>query len=282
MGSAHGQHEIEQKVREWHTLLNGQDDNYPGKQVRALVFRAQVFRTFMGIEELRSGTEPDFEPNINYLLWDELWRGYVERQSSAIRRLCERQNERKEKKVTSLRSLVCDVIKCASRYPNIDSAELIIAYKLVQPTKETANAIEYVRANPGEYRMFSDGPELEAKLHDIDSKLIKCNKLCTYVDKYIAHAASIDSRELVYAKDSALRKITYGDIFNAEKNIWNAYQSLRWLLFRSDDTNRIYFSYNRFEYLDIPLVKCEEIAIIKEKWDRVESEINKWFSAEKR
>jgi len=259
---------LKNKVEYWYELLHGSDQNYPVVQMREIARKAQFFRLFNSIIELR--VRDDEITEVNYLLWSMLTQGYICCQVAAIRRMSEKQKNTPEKQVTSLRALIDDIKHFMVTYSDIKSEQIIMMYKTLEPDCND-ELIAAIQNDPGEYRTYKDPKDLGNKFKVIVDELKECESVCEHMNKYIAHAATQDSRKNI-------KRLKYGDLYKAEKLIWNAYNSLRWLMFRDNYPINTSYSFDPIEYLDMPLVKKDEMEGVKQSMREIESEMTSWFS----
>jgi len=258
---------LRNKVEHWYELLHGSDTNYPVVQMREIARRAQIHRLFNRIMKLRYLDDENTE--VNYFLWSMLSEGYICCQIAAIRRMSETQKKEPERRITSLRALIDDIEHYTNKYPEIKSEEIITMYKRLGQDPNI-KLIEEIQSNPEGYRTFKDHKDLSRKLNIIIDKLKECESVCVHMNKHIAHAASQESRKCM---KSILR---YGNLYEAEKLIWNAYNLLRCIMFRDKDPINTSYSFDIFQYLDVPLVKVNEMDTIRGIWREIQSDMNEW------
>ena len=116
-------------------------------------------------------------------------------------------------------------------------------------------------------------------LKQFDDKLSRIEELCRYVDKYIAHSATPDSRKTIPDEiDGAL-----GKVLNAHKIICETARSIgNNLLFcgfgsvLSISRYGQFDQYDLFEYLDEPIASKKAIEKLREFWEKFRVETEKW------
>ena len=117
-------------------------------------------------------------------------------------------------------------------------------------------------------------------LKQFDGKLASIEELCKYVDKYIAHSATPDSRKAI--PDEI--KEALGKVLNAHKIICETARFIgNDLLFcgfgevLSISRYGKFDQFDLFEYLDEPIASEETIKKLREFWGKYRTETKQWY-----
>ena len=117
------------------------------------------------------------------------------------------------------------------------------------------------------------------KTNQFDDKLSHIEELCKYVDKYIAHSATPDSRKAIPDEIAG----ALGKVLNAHKIICETARfignNLLFCGFGSVLSISQYGQFNQhdlFEYLDEPIASKKTIEKLRGFWERYRMETEKW------
>jgi hypothetical protein len=116
-------------------------------------------------------------------------------------------------------------------------------------------------------------------LKQFDDKLTSIEELCKYVDKYIAHSATPDSREAI--PDEI--KEALGKVLNAHKIICETASFIGNNLLFCGFGSVLHISqygqfdqFDIFEYLDEPIASKETVEKLREFWEKYRAETEQW------
>jgi len=283
--------ELKAKYDEWREWLYGDDIHSICRQIRTMIWDAAVFHS---MNELRRYTSLDKngEPMNNGMVHSFINRSFFDTQVSAIRRLLDKETQTGPRSVISLWRLVDDMQKNS----RLLTRQNIIA-TLGYPYDYQATEAELYRQ-----RMTgSDGERVFAKKHIfcVHSKHVHknidvitgissdkrasgdavpvtffewakerlnstCQEINTYVNKFFAHSATPESREIAKANDI---NVTYGHILEAHKVICEVTDLLcRCFFNRSHGGYLPTVAYDQFEHLDKPWATEETVQKLRKHW----------------
>lgn len=295
---------VRDKFEEWKNILIGEDIHSIRKQIYEMIQDSAYFQC---LNESRKYSLKDDKGEIkqNKMLHDFINQSFFKTQLLSIRRLVDKDFLRVEKgkpyTVYSLYNLIEDIKKnsnlltrenilSAYDFPYDYEKELSEYKKTIDCTKPYFVPFKIDSSETLHYRIDSVTgitPDRRSPddlipvdiLKQFDDKLACIEELCKYVDKYIAHAATPESRIDVQSKiDSAL-----GKVLNAHKIICETAHFIG---------NKILFcgfgevlplpQYGKygendlFEYLDEPIASKETMEEIRKVWMKYWKETQDW------
>jgi len=293
-----------EKFEEWENMLVGKDQHSIRNQIYEMIWDYDVFQC---INESRKYAAKDDKGNFkqNRMLHYFINQSFFKIQLLSIRRLVDKDFNRVQRnkpyKVFSLYNLIEDIKKHSTLLTrkNVIAAcnlpynyeEALAEYKnSIDHTKpylvpqeiahsedlhrriDSAAIIAAEKRNPNDSIPINNLKQFEIRLNDIE-------ELCKYVDKYIAHSATSESRRNVQEEiEGAL-----GKVLNAHRIICETASFIgnRLLFcglgsFLSGPQYGQFDQFDLFEYLDEPIASQETIEKLREFWEKYRMETEKW------
>lgn len=288
---------------EWVTCLSGEDRHTIVHQLVRLMWNTATYRI---INESRRLAASDGQDGIQQsgLLHVFIDSCFFNSQMSNIRRLCDEYDLVGKRGVFSLIALLRDMKKhcqlltrrhllmVENRY--CDRAKLVRDredwFRQKAAAKETSGfvppeldlsgydnrntEIDELAGVSAKNRSDQDcvSPEIFDKMENrvVDA----CNLISEYVNKFIAHAASPESRQQVQADEA---KITLGHLRDAEKVLCQVANFVAiYLLTRTTHMFLATPRYDLFRFIDRPLVTKDGIPSLQKVWDDFANEEQSW------
>lgn len=294
--------EFRRKRDAWIEWLSGKDRHSIKNQIEQMIWDAAAFRA---INEARRLAPPSDEggPQLNGMTHDLINRGFFISQANAIRRLMEKSTAGGARGVYSLHGLLGDMEKNAHvmTREHIFAAEgLAYDYEPVR-TAYWEYCRQQTRAGKGAYGIPAhlSWDRLERRHEVIDrlsgvvkdqrspddsvrpdcftrlkDKLDVCGEVRTYVNKFIAHAATPGSRATVNADDLA---ITLKHLWDAHEAVCRVANLLSiYVLGGSSFGGLAIPQFDQFAYIDRPLVASGNISRLHDVWKEYDKETHEW------
>jgi hypothetical protein len=266
----------------WIRCLDGNDRHSIMRQITRMVWNTAAFRV---VNEARRIAPPAQEGGVqrNGLMHRLLDDGFFAGQMLAIRRLTDAYpivGDPRNRAVFSLTSLLDDMRKHAHLMTraNVLAAEGLEYSADPQDFDcyaELRHAdIDALAGVAPENRCPEDAVRPEVMAHLKRKLLAACKDLHVHVDKFIAHAATPESRQAVAADTAA---ITLNHLYVAHEAICKVANFVDVYLLTGTSHGMLAVpQYNHFAYLDRPLVSREGISILRQTWDAYDKETHDW------
>jgi hypothetical protein len=289
---------LKEKFSEWENMLLGDDRHSIRNQIYEMMWDSAVFQC---INESRKYALKDDKGNDkrNEMLHSFINQCFFKTQLLSIRRLTDRDTGKvrrnKSYTVYSLYNLIEDMKKNSALFTreNIlaihglpyDYEEALAEYKnSIDHTKpyfvpqeiahsedihrriDSIAGIAVEKRSPDDLIPLNTLKQFEIRLNDIEG-------LCKYVDKYIAHSATLESRRNVPEEiEGAL-----GKVLNAHKVICETASYIgSKLLFCGFGVFLATPQFDQFEYLDEPIASQETIEKLRDLWKKYRRETEQW------
>jgi hypothetical protein len=299
--------EYKKKLEAWKARLNGKDEHSISRQIGAMLWFSAFYRS---LNESRRYLPDHSEGGklANSALHELLDNGYSISHAIAIRRLLDKSPTSGQKGVYSLYGLIRDV---KDNVPLITRTNVITARGLpydFEPVKYLArqNAISAAASKgktaygvvrdgwfeaeywhkvmdklcgvTAESRTPDDVPDA-SKLDSLLSELAKRGQnVHDWVDKYVAHAASPESRETL---DPKHRTISLASLWIAERVVIRVANFVSFSFVSGHNVAGVPIpQFDQFVHLDQPFVQSSAFSAMHKAWDQHCEEINsceKWF-----
>lgn len=295
---------IFQSKRElWVEALLGDDRHSIRTQITQQMW---YFAAFSIINEARAIAKPqdDGEVPLNGMMHDLIDHGFFVAQLVGIRRLVDGYPIEGAKGVVALTSLISDMLKNRSaitREAMFKAENLLLDYTSVKNAYDEfckeqicagrkqfgiPKALMWNRhelrhqqfdqicgLTSGE-RRISDTPH-ESVFSFLLLKLKQASRdVTTHVDKYIAHAATVESRAKINADDVG---ITLGHINDAMQSICQVASFLSKYFFGGAQLAPLPVpQFDHLKHLERPLVGRSQLTVLSKKWREIESEVRGW------
>ena len=296
--------DVRKKFDEWKNILVGEDIHSIRNQIWEMIRDCAFFQC---LNESRKYTLKDDKGEIkqNKMLHYFINQSFFKTQLLSIRRLVDKDFGRiqKNKKYTvySLFNLVedlkrhsdlltrenvlasCDLSydfeKALAEYKkSIDCTKPYYVPHRIASSEDIHRRIDSIAGIVADKRSPNDMIPLDV-LHQFEDRLSDIEELCKYVDKYIAHPTTPESRTGISNEiEGAL-----GKVLNAHKVICETARFIgNKLLFcgfgevLSISQYGRFSQFDRFEYLDEPIANKNTIKKLKELWERYRIETSRW------
>jgi len=292
--------EFKSKREQWIECFNGKDEHSIVTQISWMLWNAGAYRI---IDEARRIAEPadDGGVQLNWTMHGLIDDGFLISQTVAIRRLKDTYNLTGPKSVYSLTGLLKDM----QRNIHLMTRENILAAEgLEYDYAANEQALhEYFARQTGSSHLpshFERCLNSKNRHKDIDrlagvdqatrsrndcihanifdhlwKKVDKgCSTVIECVNKYIAHAATPESRATVKVDRSS---VTLEHLWNAHEIICNVagFLDLKVLT----ETSHYFLRtspFNKFAYINRPLVTEENIGLLADEWEKYDNETQEW------
>jgi len=299
-----GVEELQQKLAEWRYWMDGDDPHCIMRQLSTMLWNDAVFRV---INECRglAPQDADGEPRVNGMVHGLINRCHFETQALAIRRLTERNSQRREDKyVISLRRLLDDMganVGLLTRGNFFEAEALVYDYEPLEQEyykQRTASptggdlclarqishndwlwaarrheAFDCLSRKDSTHRSRSDAVDATI-FAALRHQLAPCDDVKTFVDKFVAHAADPANRDRVPEKE---RQICLGKIWDCHAVLCRVTTFVSVVLLRGNDFPGLAHPlFDQFQHMDEPLVATRELGLLELAWQEHEREINGW------
>ena len=291
--------DLKDKFDEWEGWLLGDDVNSVRNQIHDMIWDTAVFLSINKAREYAPKNK-DGQPELNGTVHHFINRCFLQTQLIAIRRLCDKEKSAGDRSVVSLYRLIRELennIDILTRknvlgvlgYPYDYANEENAILERINPL-ETALPEDYGKCvqSEGMHQNFDKLSEVTPDRRNPDDKiqpkifewlknrLDECEKdICSYVNKFLAHAATPESRRKYNADDI---KITLGHILDAHKiiceitgftmNIFN--HSLGGFLPTPQ--------FDQFEYFEKPCIAKNDLEKLYTFWNNYANETEEWLN----
>jgi hypothetical protein len=190
----------------WKECLLGEDSNSIFNQISNMIWDVAIFNLFD--ESWRTQKRKHNElPGLNIRLQMFITWNFITAQVSSIRRLVDSYEIRGHKGVYSIRALIKDIRKkheILTREVFLESQGLPLFFSSESDTPDPAVWLDISEAHKRFDILSGIQPENRSKtdkislnvLDGLDRKLDSCTQIKKYVDKYIAHPSTPESRIL--------------------------------------------------------------------------------------
>jgi len=294
-----------EKFEEWENMLVGKDTHSIRNQIHNMIRDCAVFQC---INESRKYGDKDDKGNIkrNGMVHDFITQSFFKTQLLSIRKLVDKDFNRVQRNkpytVYSLYNLIEDMKNNSAlltrknifavldlpydykeaethfwqKVPKIgNSRGPVLGDPKIESSKDIHRRIDSM-VGVVEDKRNPDDLIPNNILEQFDDKLASIDELCNYVDKFIAHSATPESRKVIPDEiEGAL-----GKVLNAHKIICEtaSYLGNNLLFCGFGDflsTSRC-GQFDLFEYLDEPIASKETIGKLREHWEKYRRETEQW------
>ncbi len=284
------------QFKEWKNILVGDDKHSIRNQICYMIWDCAFFQC---INESRRYAAKDDKGNIkqNVMVHLFITQSFFKTQLLSIRKLMDkdfnRVQQNKPYTVYSLYNLIEDIKKNSSlltRKNILDAHDLPYDYEEAeklfgQKTGYVVMGDDPIELSKDFHRRIDSMTGVAADkrspddlvpnniLKQFDDKLASIDELCKYVDKFIAHSATPESRKVIPDEiEGALGKVlnTHKIICETASFIGNN------LLFCGFGNFLSTPQFDQFEYLDEPIASKETIEKLRKFWVRYYMETKQW------
>lgn len=290
---------FESKRKDWIRCLGSNDQNSVMHQVYDIVWNAGAYRVVLEARRIASKDEQG-RVKLNGLTHQLLDRCFYQNQLVSIRRLMDSYPLTGDRGVFSLRSLLLDMKTHRAKFTR---QNLFSAFEQVMDVDAARAAWhEHLGALPQEESSwtFNQDPDISEKLHQnidalcsvtpaarrpadviaesifvsLEAKLARTEGICEQVNKFVAHAATPESRARI---DADQAKITFAQLWEAHEIICRICQFIDCFLLRQ--TNHSFLADGAgdpFRYIEEPLATRELIPVLRDAWTAYKKETEAW------
>lgn len=292
---------LEQAWINWQNCLKGDDRNAIFRQITTMIWDTAIFRLIIEGRKARI-RQNDQNPQFNGPLHNFIDRNYFQAQSATIRRLVDTsfsltgdhgvyslaalikdiknyQDELTRKVFLDLRKMPYDYSEIQQKeterlIPDHGNRALLVPEELDWEAIEEIHRIfdRLSRVRP-EQRSPTD--QIDPKVFSrLESRLGECKRITTYVDKFIAHSATPESRFGISETG-----ITLDHLWDIHRILYEVANFINYSLFF--ETRMVLPLENSafFEFWDKPMFEEEEIFLVHEALQNYREETDKWASA---
>jgi len=293
--------DLRDKFKEWKEILLGKDRHSIRNQILEMIWDSAVFQC---INESRKYAAKDNKGNIkqNVMIHHFINQSFFKTQLLSIRKLIDkdfnRVQQNKPYTVYSLYNLIEDMKKnnaLLTRKNILAAHNLPYDYKKAEARlwRKVGNTHRVVFGDPKISFSQNIHKQIDSMVgttankrspadlipdtifRQFEDKLTSIEALCKYVDKFVAHSATPDSRKKIQAGKI---KITLSKIFNAHEIICKTADSIgSKLLFYSCGNFLTTPQFDQFEYLDEPIASKETVEKLREFWEEYRKETEQWY-----
>jgi len=291
---------LEKAWKNWSDCLNGDDPNSIFQQIWTMIWDTAIFHII--IESRQSQIKKNLqEPEINGALHSFIDRNYFQSQSAYIRRLTEKSYGLTGKTgVYSVGALINDILSYKAELTRETYFKLRkIPYDYTEIQKKNE---EFLRNQPlgkaffvpreldwksseEAHRLFD---RLAGVLHDdmkpsdqivdhifirLQKKLSACQDIKKYVDKFIAHSATPESRSIQDVNKSA---VTFKRLWEAHQIIFEVADFLSVILFSEGHIALAKENPTFFEFWEKPLYEKGETDLVRTSFENYRKVTEKW------
>jgi len=294
---------IEMAWEIWTDCLKGNDENSIFKQITIMIWDTAIFRFVLESRQIQVRRNPD-NPPLNASFHYFIDRNYFQAQSASIRRLADKSKYglMGKKGIYSLYSLIDDIGTRRTDLTRDAFFELRhIPYDYAELQKKEKEFItQQITEDDSAFRIPSEFDwEVSAEAHIIFDRLCGvqaqnrmpqdtipekifsrlkdrldlCSNVTNYVDKYVAHSATPESRT-VENVDSA--KITLKHIWDAHRVIYEVAEFLSLVLFSTGNVPLAWKSPTLFDHWASPLLEAKDISRLESVYEKYGKETTQW------
>lgn len=271
----------------WKKWLCGEDVHSVQQQIHRMMWDGAIFSLVRKARELAPRNQDD-EVQWNQPISEFILKAYFETQAMAIRRLLDHRDD-----VISLARLVDDIEKnqhrltrkkiliaagCLYDHEDVDEPG-VSGPELVQATfaEEMHSRIDVLTGVNASERTRGDKvkPEVVELLRERVAKTEgACADISTYVDKFLAHCATAESRK---KKDADDIKLTLDKISEAHRTLCETAAFIaKYLLGENFGQFVISAGHDVFEHLTTPLATAEALPVLQQEWGNYEANTKQW------
>lgn len=285
----------------WSDCLRGEDKNSIFQQISVMIWDTTIFRFILESRQTQMEKDPD-NPSLNLSLHGFIDRNYFQAQVASIRRLADKSNYglTGEKGIYSLYSLIDDIKKRRlelTRESFFKLRHIPYDYSIIQQREFIGQQVK--QKNSGFLIPPELGWEVSADAHAVfdrlsgtsaqsrkpadviaekilsrlKDRLDSCKNITNYVDKFVAHSATPESRAVANIDST---KITLKHIWDAHQIIYEVSEFLSSVLFAESRDPLAWKSPNLFDNWEKPLLENQEIDRIEIVYKQFQEQTNKW------
>jgi hypothetical protein len=291
---------LEQSWNNWVDCIKGNDINSVFQQISLMIWDTAIFR--LVIEGRQIQIEKNFDnPAINGSLHSFIDRNYLQSQVTFIRRLTDKyygltgkkavysiyalindiysyRNELTREVFFKLRNLPYDYTEIRKREREYSSKQPLGTGSFVpsefdwESIAETHQTFDRLSGTSQNDRRSND-VIAERVFVRLREKLDACQEITNYVDKFVAHSATPESRAIQNVSTS---EITFRHLWEAHHIIFEVAEFLSVILFSEGHMALAIENPNFFQYWETPLFETREISRLQDTFENYRKETEKW------
>lgn len=290
---------IEQAYENWVNCLKGIDPNSIFQQITSMIWETAVFRIIFEARKLQLAKNHE-SPKINGALHSFIDRNYFQVQCAFIRRLTDNSPLTGNLGVYSITALINDIKNYKTEFTR--ETYLRLRKMPFDYTEIRIRAYEFYRNQPPGKAFFvpselnwetieeahqtfdrlSGVSPAERKPVDqiadhvfsrLQERLSTCQKIKKYVDKFVAHSATPESRSIYDEVDS---EITLKYLWEAQKTLFEVAEFISVVLFSESHMALVFENPGFFEFWDVPLVDSDASDIVYKTLENYRKETESW------
>lgn len=291
---------LEQAWKNWGDCLKGDDPNSIFQQISTMIWDTAIFHIIIEARQSQIKKNPQ-DPEINGALHSFIDRNYFQSQSAFIRRLTDQAYGLTGKRgVYSVIALINDIFS----YRDELTRETFFKFRNMpyDYTEIRNKERDFLRNHPLEngffvpsefdwesieeaHRIFDrlagvlpDNRKPSDQIVDhvfirLQERLSACQGITKYVDKFIAHSATPESRSIQNETTSA---ITFRHLWEAHQIIFEVAEFLSVILFSEGHMALAIENPTFFEFWEKPLYENGEIDLVRTSLENYRKETEKW------
>jgi len=291
------------KRAEWLEMLDGEDQHSISKQIYGIMWDSAVSRALSQAIEL-APRDSDGSPKVSFALADALHRWHASKQLLAIRKITEGYQGGEKRAVFSFDPLLKDMVGHAHLFTRenmlavegVNGDPQAAAKTAAHIAQQVVGGAAYIPDNADpilsrdrnafidRLTQSTEGTRSDSDVADslvfenLQAKLVGASsRIKEHVDKLIAHAATPRSRTYV-SDQSVLDGLTYREIWDAERNVCEAYLFLILLLKNASSGIVPEFDFgDQLEYLDQAWITNADLKEVRATWQGLEAETRTWI-----
>jgi len=285
---------LEQARKNWFDCLKGNDTNAIFQQISQMIWDTAIFRLVVESRQIKIEKNAK-APAINGALHSFIDRNYFQSQVTFIRRLvdkrygligpkavysiyslisdiCDRRNELTREAFIRLRNMPYDYTEIQKRKQPVGK-DLFVPPELDwESIAETHQTFDRLSGKMHNDRQPND-VILERVFTRLKERLDVCRQITNYVDKFVAHSATPESRAI---QDVSASEITFKKLWEAHKIIFVVAEFLSLILFSEEHMALAIENPFFFQYLGTPLFEQVEIGRIRSAFESYREETEQW------
>ena len=291
---------LEEAWKNWEDCLNGNDTNSIFQQITTMIWDTGIFRIFLAARQSELKKNPQ-APELNDALHSFIDRSYFQSQSVIIRRITDEpypltgikgvyslhalikdiksyRNELTRKTFFELKSMPYDYNElrrreeeyCLSQTPG--KGFFIPPELQWHPIEEAHCTFDRLAGVTAHNRNPSDQVDSNVfcRLRD---RLSVCTEISSYVDKFIAHSSTPDSRFIQNYNETT---ITLNHIWEAHRAIFEVANFLSSTLFDKEHMALAIEIPSFYMFWDKPLIEHGELDLIRNTFENYQKETETW------
>jgi hypothetical protein len=291
---------IEQAWVNWINCLNGNDTNSIFRQISTMIWDTAIFRIIVESRQIQV-EKNSHEPKINGSLHSFIDRNYFQTQATYIRRITDKTyGLTGERGVYSIYALLSDI----SAYRDELTRGTFFRLRNMSYDYEEVreNEREFIRKQPPRIGFFIP-PEYDwesiVEVHEIfdrlggsslkhrsptdkiderfftrlQERLSVCQTVTKYVDKFVAHLATPESRSIHSVNES---EVTFKHLWEAQQVIFEVAEFLSVILFSEGHVALAIENPDFFQYWETPMFENVDMQRMMSAFDNYRKETEQW------